>query len=888
MTELRVVAYLGPSMPLSDAKRILDADYRPPIKRGDLADTAPGTIVAIIDGVFEQELSVSPREVCDAVARGVIVFGGSSMGALRAAEVPSVIGVGRVFEWYRDQVITRDDEVALLFDPHSGRAQTVPTVSVRFAVERLRSLGTIGPEMGDALVTAALKVPYKERTYPRILETAGVANRSDSQDLLAMLEAHDVKYRDAQAVLEAVDRHRQHRDRPPGQVESREAACSASSPEGPSTQPRSTEREVLVWESGDRVTHDELYEFLGFTGRLARHARTVLSHLALESGRVSMAEIRVTSADAQAIFRSAAARWGWASSEEAKVTFADLGLDQRGVGEQCAKESMASELALALVREGTPAFRQALWAELFLDDVALKRETMRLGSLRFFARSARRPPTPEELGEAQAVLCRVNREFHFASVRQRWAKMGLSEPSAQDALVEQLARARQAGRELIRAMTGRRQCATPPGEPCLAGFALGPCPKPEGEARFCLPMATAEEHARRIGQVIGVTRVGMIGELADLDGVQIAQAARPGNAWSSSYGSGKSRTRAGAIIGSIMEETEKWAQERFQPAESAMVGSFRDLRHHGRFIDPATLDLPYDSVYHEDMPLSWHPCFDLLGRQDLHLPVDPLQMTRRKHDIYYTQRGARKHLATNGLGCGFSREEAVLHGLCEYVERHAQRIAELFLINPGLGRDHGYRFVDLGTASAAVVDLAARLCHRGATVRVLDITSDIRIPTFVATITRDLQRADGYGTHPDPGTAIEMALLEAAQTIASATAGGREDLSIRARSLGRHERPRPISVDDAWFWLDQDSVHVSVDEIEGFTSADVHQDLTWCLERTRAAGVEHVLVVDLTQPEIQPAHVVRMIVPGLETNNPFFTGPRARLVLLRDLLPRWR
>jgi len=29
-------------------------------------------------------------------------------------------------------------------------------------------------------------------------------------------------------------------------------------------------------------------------------------------------------------------------------------------------------------------------------------------------------------------------------------------------------------------------------------------------------------------------------------------------------------------------------------------------------------------------------------------------------------------------------------------------------------------------------------------------------------------------------------------------------------------------------------------------------------------------------------------VPGLESNNPFHTGPRARLTLLRDLLPRWR
>jgi ribosomal protein S12 methylthiotransferase accessory factor len=32
--------------------------------------------------------------------------------------------------------------------------------------------------------------------------------------------------------------------------------------------------------------------------------------------------------------------------------------------------------------------------------------------------------------------------------------------------------------------------------------------------------------------------------------------------------------------------------------------------------------------------------------------------------------------------------------------------------------------------------------------------------------------------------------------------------------------------------------------------------------------------------------VVRLIIPGLESNNPFYCGPRARLTLLRDLLPR--
>src|SRR5215831_8507331 len=98
MPESRAIVYLGPSMPVEHAQQLLEADYRRPIRRGDLTTIGAGAIVAIIDGVFEQNLAVSPREVREALDRGVVIFGGASMGALRAAEVPGVIGVGRIFK----------------------------------------------------------------------------------------------------------------------------------------------------------------------------------------------------------------------------------------------------------------------------------------------------------------------------------------------------------------------------------------------------------------------------------------------------------------------------------------------------------------------------------------------------------------------------------------------------------------------------------------------------------------------------------------------------------------------------------------------------------------------------------------------------------------------
>ncbi|HSA53714.1 MAG TPA: TfuA-like protein, partial [Yinghuangia sp.] len=158
------IVFLGPSMPLAEARPVLDADYRRPVRRGDLDAIPGGRVVGIIDGIFEQTLAVSPTEVRAAVERGVVVYGGGSMGALRAAEVPGVIGVGLVHAWYRDGAVSRDDEVALLFDEETNAPLTVPTVNVRYAVDRLHRTGTIDTPTADRLLAAALKLPFKART----------------------------------------------------------------------------------------------------------------------------------------------------------------------------------------------------------------------------------------------------------------------------------------------------------------------------------------------------------------------------------------------------------------------------------------------------------------------------------------------------------------------------------------------------------------------------------------------------------------------------------------------------------------------------------------------------------------------------------------------------
>ena len=176
--------------------------------------------------------------------------------------------------------------------------------------------------------------------------------------------------------------------------------------------------------------------------------------------------------------------------------------------------------------------------------------------------------------------------------------------------------------------------------------------------------------------------------------------------------------------------------------------------------------------------------------------------------------------------------------------------------------------------------------------RLLDLTAVIAVPRFNGLQFDDpfngvaSTASDGFACHPDPEVAITMALLEAAQTQAGFIAGGREDFSLQARSLGRHERPRTALTSSHVFWFSNDPPLRGFDSQQGFRTRDVVEELEWIADRVAAAGYPHLCVADLTTPSIAPGRAVRVIIPGVETTNPLCTGPQGRATCVRDLLPR--
>jgi TfuA protein len=205
------IVFLGPSLPQIVAASLLDAEFRPPIRRGDLAAVGAERLVVIIDGEFDQSFSVSLNEILRLLDAGGSVIGATSMGALRAAELASegMVGLGVIYEAYRSGQIEGDDEVALTYCPLSFEPRTVPLVNVRFWLDRLYANGCISSIERSALLRRVRRIFYAERTPARLdffIEASLGAARTAAIRAAGLGEISDVKSEDTRVVLSIVAR----------------------------------------------------------------------------------------------------------------------------------------------------------------------------------------------------------------------------------------------------------------------------------------------------------------------------------------------------------------------------------------------------------------------------------------------------------------------------------------------------------------------------------------------------------------------------------------------------------------------------------------------------------------------------------------------------------
>jgi len=176
MSRARAIVFLGPSLPLAEARRILPgARFHGPAKQGDVLRALRDRprVLALVDGVFETQRSVWHAELRIALAQGVRVLGASSMGALRAVELApfGMEGVGEVFRAYATGRLVDDADVALLHADaaHGHRALTLPYVNVLAAADRAVARRVLSPAEGRALVRGARALNFADRDWEGVL-----------------------------------------------------------------------------------------------------------------------------------------------------------------------------------------------------------------------------------------------------------------------------------------------------------------------------------------------------------------------------------------------------------------------------------------------------------------------------------------------------------------------------------------------------------------------------------------------------------------------------------------------------------------------------------------------------------------------------------------------
>ena len=185
-----VYVFLGPTLPVADARAELDAVYLPPVSAGDmfrLWQRRPKA-VGIVDGYFERVPAVWHKEIMWIMAQGVHVFGGAGLGALRAAELDSfgMLGVGRVYQASGNRPWTGTTRWR-----SPGKAGRRVPGAVRCDGERPGDARgrqwrqIISDATLEILAAAGAGLFYRDRTWPNLLES-GKAVGADPAELNAL------------------------------------------------------------------------------------------------------------------------------------------------------------------------------------------------------------------------------------------------------------------------------------------------------------------------------------------------------------------------------------------------------------------------------------------------------------------------------------------------------------------------------------------------------------------------------------------------------------------------------------------------------------------------------------------------------------------------------
>jgi ribosomal protein S12 methylthiotransferase accessory factor len=257
-------------------------------------------------------------------------------------------------------------------------------------------------------------------------------------------------------------------------------------------------------------------------------------------------------------------------------------------------------------------------------------------------------------------------------------------------------------------------------------------------------------------------------------------------------------------------------------------------------------ETPTPAPFDRSAKIEWTPVWSLRDRRFKYLPTSLLYF------FYPSGSAGHIHADSNGCAAGNSLEEAIVQGFLELVERDSYAIwwyNRLQRPPVDLGQfDHGY-----------IRDLKTQLAETGRQLWVLDITSDLGIPSYVALSHAAEKTHDfveyGSGAHFDSQIAMLRTLTELNQFLSIGLTGA------RATSASNPEGSGPFHLRDHPYLIPNGKTAVRANFGGDFGGLDKREQVMACVRLAEKAGLDF-LVLDQTRPDIE-VPVVRVIVPGL-------------------------
>jgi ribosomal protein S12 methylthiotransferase accessory factor len=362
-----------------------------------------------------------------------------------------------------------------------------------------------------------------------------------------------------------------------------------------------------------------------------------------------------------------------------------------------------------------------------------------------------------------------------------------------------------------------------------------------------LRSATLEATWRRFAPAAHRAGITRIAELTGLDtlGIPVYAAVRPmGRSLSTQQGKGA--TPLAAKVSALMESLETWTAEHVAlPVTRASYNTLTRRKRGPRPVDIRRLARTRRRLDLEAR-LRWVEGRDLVTDEPVLVPLESVTLDT-------TFRGTPTFdISSNGLASGNALVEAILHGLCEVLERDAEAAWR---------RAGGDRRLVIDTIPDPLCrELIDKIVRAGARVWLWDLGGE-ELATIGCAIMEDptdvtwrpLGFYQGFGAHTEPAIAIARALTEAAQTRLTYIAGARDDFF----PFDYAKATDPELLADVWERLAAPTDEpVTFDDLPRLDAASLGDALAQLVARAGDA-----IAVDLTHPELR-VPVAKVIVPG--------------------------